>query len=51
MADTMLKFVKLDKRMPDKRDADTRRADFDEIYGNYAPNGASEQISPRACAN
>jgi glutamate synthase (NADPH/NADH) small chain len=45
MADTMLKFVKLDQRMPDKRDAGARRVDFDEIYGNYAPNGASEQAS------
>src|SRR5271163_2846772 len=39
----MQRFVALDKTMPDKRAAGTRRADFDEIYGAFAPPQAAAQ--------
>jgi glutamate synthase (NADPH/NADH) small chain len=39
----MLKFVTLSREMPDKRDANVRRADFDEIYAEYADRKAREQ--------
>ncbi len=39
----MLKFVTVGKEMPAKRDADERRVDFDEIYGEYAAEKAAEQ--------
>jgi glutamate synthase (NADPH/NADH) small chain len=45
MADRMLQFVRLDQRMPDKRAADTRRADFDEIYKAFDPEAAATQAS------
>lgn len=32
----MLKFVTVGKQMPEKREADERTGDFDEIYGEYA---------------
>jgi len=41
----MLKFVKVDRDMPDKRDAKARREDFDEIYQDYAREKAAEQAS------
>jgi len=41
----MLKFVTVDKAMPQKRAADTRRMDFNEIYGEYAAAKAAEQAS------
>src|SRR6056297_3255745 len=41
----MLKFVKIERDMPDKRDADTRRADFNEIYAEFADAKAKEQSS------
>ncbi len=41
----MLKFVKIDRDMPVKRDADTRREDFDEIYAEFAAAKAEEQAS------
>ncbi|ABV91750.1 glutamate synthase, small subunit [Dinoroseobacter shibae DFL 12 = DSM 16493] len=41
----MLKFVKIPKDMPEKRDADTRKQDFDEIYQEYAAEKAAEQAS------
>ncbi|MEQ8587939.1 MAG: NAD(P)-dependent oxidoreductase [Thalassobaculaceae bacterium] len=41
--DRMLKFVGTDKRMPSKRAADERRADFGEIYAEFDPAGAAEQ--------
>ena len=37
MASRMLKFVKLQRAMPDKRSAEVRRRDFEEIYDEYAP--------------
>ena len=41
----MLKFVKIDRDMPTKRDADERTTDFDEIYAEFAAAKASEQAS------
>jgi len=41
----MLRFVNLGQRMPGKREADERRADFNEIYGNYGPEAAQQQSS------
>ena len=45
MAEPMLKFVKLDQQMPQKRDADTRASDFLEIYGEFILQKAEEQAS------
>ena len=39
----MLKFVSLPKEMPEKRPPTLRKADFDEIYGEYAREKAAEQ--------
>lgn len=39
----MLKFVTLGKEMPEKREADQRKEDFSEIYGEYATVKAEEQ--------
>ena len=41
----MLKFVKIDRDMPEKREAETRRTDFDEIYAEFAAAKAEEQAS------
>jgi glutamate synthase (NADPH) small chain len=41
----MLKFVTLGKEMPQKRSADIRSADFDEIYREFAAEKAAEQAS------
>ena len=35
MAEQLLKFVNLAKAMPDKREADLRRADFQEIFERF----------------
>ena len=43
MAGKMLKFVELGERRPEKRAAETRRADFDEIYQFFDPKAAGEQ--------
>ncbi len=45
MADRMLQFVRLDQRLPDKRKADLRREDFDEIYQAFDPEAAKAQSS------
>ena len=45
MAETMLKFVKVGQRMPEKRAADLRRTDFGEIYGEYPEADAAEQAA------
>ena len=45
MADKMLKFVSTEKSMPDKRTADDRRQDFDEIYQGFAKDKAEEQAA------
>ncbi|KMK66402.1 NAD(P)-dependent oxidoreductase [Puniceibacterium sp. IMCC21224] len=41
----MLKFVKVERAMPEKRDANVRNADFNEIYAEYAGAMAKEQSS------
>lgn len=41
----MLKFVKIERDMPVKRDADARNKDFDEIYAEFADAKATEQSS------
>ena len=41
----MLKFVSLDRSMPDKRSAQNRAQDFDEIYAEFAAVKAQEQAS------
>jgi glutamate synthase (NADPH/NADH) small chain len=43
MAGKMLKFVDLAQAMPDKRGAQERRADFDEIYGAFDEDVAAKQ--------
>ena len=46
MADNpMLKFVSVERDMPEKRDAGERREDFREIYAEYAEAKAAEQAS------
>ena len=46
MADNpMLKFVSVERDMPEKRDADVRREDFGEIYAEFAEAKAAEQSS------
>lgn len=45
MPQQMLKFTGLNARMPDKREAATRRADFDEIYNRYSDPSAADQAS------
>ncbi len=41
----MLKFVNIDRDMPEKRPPDLRRTDFKEIYAEYADAKAKEQAS------
>jgi glutamate synthase (NADPH) small chain len=41
----MLKFVQIDRDMPQKRAAGARREDFDEIYAEFAAAKAAEQAS------
>ena len=41
----MLKFVTVDRDMPQKRDAGMRNRDFNEIYAEYADAKAREQAS------
>ncbi|MGH6926863.1 MAG: NAD(P)-dependent oxidoreductase, partial [Dongiaceae bacterium] len=43
MPPRMLKFVTIGKAMPDKRAADARRTDFQEIFSEYRPEHAAEQ--------
>ena len=45
MADELLKFVSIDQKMPTKRMAGERQADFAEIYEEYDPVAAKEQAS------
>lgn len=45
MAERMLRFVTLDKQTPEKRPAETRAHDFDEIYAEFAAGKAAEQAS------
>ncbi len=39
----MLQFVKVARETPEKRDADTRTGDYDEIYSGFAVTKAEEQ--------
>jgi len=41
----MLKFVTIDRDMPEKREADARKEDFHEIYAEYADAKAKEQAA------
>jgi glutamate synthase (NADPH) small chain len=41
----MLKFVTVDRDMPEKRDAGIRAHDFNEIYSEFAAAKAEEQAS------
>ena len=45
MSKKMLKFVSVDKQMPVKREADSRREDFNEIYEEFQTEKAREQAS------
>ncbi|TNE38546.1 MAG: NAD(P)-dependent oxidoreductase [Alphaproteobacteria bacterium] len=45
MSKKMLKFVTLEKHMPEKREAASRRTDFNEIYGEFETARATEQAS------
>ena len=43
MARNLLKFVNVNMRMPDKREAEARRRDFREIYADFDEGRAKEQ--------
>ncbi|MCE2517658.1 MAG: NAD(P)-dependent oxidoreductase [Alphaproteobacteria bacterium] len=43
--DRMLQFVRTEKAMPEKRGADARKEDFDEIYKAFSKEKATEQAS------
>ncbi|MEO0815730.1 MAG: NAD(P)-dependent oxidoreductase [Pseudomonadota bacterium] len=43
MAQKMLKFTRVDRSMPAKRDVETRAVDFQEIYDTYSPEAAEAQ--------
>ena len=45
MAERMLQFVRLQQQQPDKRSAEQRRVDFDEIYRRFEPARAASQAS------
>lgn len=45
MASTMLKFTRVERAMPGKRDAKKRAVDFAEIYTDYSVDAAAEQAS------
>jgi glutamate synthase (NADPH/NADH) small chain len=45
MTERMLKFVDVEQRRPDKREADKRRGDFREIYREFETARASEQAA------
>ncbi len=45
MPNRMLKFVDVGQRLPDKRAAEIRRKDFDEIYEEFDPARAGEQAA------
>jgi len=45
MAERMLRFITLDRETPEKRPADTRAHDFDEIYAEFAADKAAAQAS------
>jgi glutamate synthase (NADPH/NADH) small chain len=43
MPNRLLKFVSVEKAMPEKRGAAARRGDFDEIFNEFEPRAATEQ--------
>jgi len=45
MPDKMLKFIDIDQQNPSKREALTRKDDFNEIYSEYIHEKAAEQSS------
>jgi glutamate synthase (NADPH/NADH) small chain len=45
MPEQMLKFVDTPQRMPEKRDSQMRRADFQEIFKRFNPVRAAEQAA------
>jgi glutamate synthase (NADPH/NADH) small chain len=45
MAEKLLKFVNLQRAMPEKRSSATRRSDFGEIYAEFAAPAATAQAS------
>ncbi len=45
MAEKMLQFIKVERAMPKKRSAKSRKGDFNEIYGNYAVKSAKSQAA------
>ncbi len=45
MARKMLQFTHLDARSPEKRTAETRRTDFNEIYTGFTDDAAGDQAS------
>ena len=45
MAQKMLKFVTVEQRMPTKRNANERAADFKEIYDRFTTSQAAEQAA------
>ncbi len=45
MSDKMLKFVKIGQQNPPKRNVDTRKSDFNEIYGDFISQKAQDQSS------
>ncbi len=45
MAEKLLKFVNLQRAMPEKRASETRRSDFGEIYAEFAAPAATAQAS------
>ena len=45
MSNRMLKFVEIGKEMPDKRDIDLRRSDFQEIYARFDTSRAAVQAA------
>ena len=45
MTNKMLKFVSVVQKQPEKRSAEIRRADFDEIYKKFTLERAVEQAS------
>lgn len=45
MSTKMLQFTRLEQQMPDKRSAEDRTRDFDEIYAGFADDRAGAQAS------
>ena len=43
MSSKMLKFINTKKAMPQKRKAEKRKFDFDEIYAEFSKNKVEEQ--------